>query len=182
MLSSDDMYIMYQSNIPISYGPLTYKSNPRLAEYCPRCQVRYTDDPCKTPFSPTPPSYESPPAYEWSPHWTPSQTNPKEGGCIHYVRQRDTLNGLSLIYKIPLQEIRRANSLFGNDNLLHARHYVLIPGYHGPSLSSEPEETEEVEIRKVALKRFQLLSKCVDYKMAVIYMESSGWDIEKVFG
>jgi len=43
----------------------------------------------------------------------------------------------------------------------------------------EPEETE-VEMRKVALKRFQLVSKCVDYKMATIYMESSDWDIEAV--
>lgn len=34
-------------------------------------------------------------------------------------------------------------------------------------------------MRKVALKRFQLLSKCVDYKMATIYMESSNWDIEE---
>jgi len=84
------------------------------------------------------------------------------------------------MYKTSIQDIRRANSLFGNDNLLHARHYVLIPGYQGPSLSSEPEEDEELEMRKVALKRFQLISKCVDYKMATIYMESSGWDIEKV--
>jgi len=88
--------------------------------------------------------------------------------------------GLSLLYKISAQEIRRANNVFGNDNLIHARHYVLIPGYHGPSLSCEPEEFEEVEVRKIALKRFQLLSKCVDYKMATIYMESSGWDIEMV--
>ena len=84
------------------------------------------------------------------------------------------------MYKIPVQEIRRANSLFGHDNLIHARHFVTIPGHHGPSLSQVPEEPEEVEIRKVALKRFQLLSKCVDYKMATIYMESSGWDIEMV--
>jgi hypothetical protein len=35
-------------------------------------------------------------------------------------------------------------------------------------------------MRKVALKRFQLLSKCVDYKMATIYMQSSDWDIESV--
>ena len=84
------------------------------------------------------------------------------------------------MYKIPAQEIRRANKLFGNENLIHARHYVFIPGYHGPSLSPESEETEEVEMRKVALKRFQLVSKCVDYKMATIYMESSGWDIEMV--
>jgi len=84
------------------------------------------------------------------------------------------------MYKIPIQDIRRANTLYGNDNLIHARHYLLIPGYHGPSLSSEPEETEEVEMKKVALKRFQLISKCVDYKMATIYMESSGWDIESV--
>lgn len=84
------------------------------------------------------------------------------------------------MYKVPIQEIRRANNLFGSDNLIHARHFILIPGYHGPSLSNEPEETEEVEIRKVALKRFQLVSKCVDYKMATIYMESSNWDIELV--
>lgn len=84
------------------------------------------------------------------------------------------------MYKIPIQDIRRANTLFGNDNLIYARHSLFIPGYHGASLSSEPEETEEIEVRKVALKRFQLMSKCVDYKMATVYMESSGWDIESV--
>ena len=84
------------------------------------------------------------------------------------------------MYKVPVQEIRRANNVFGNDGLLHARRFVLIPGYKGPSLSNEPEESEEVEMRKVALKRFQLVSKCVDYKMATVYMESSNWDIELV--
>ena len=84
------------------------------------------------------------------------------------------------MYKISVQEIRRSNTLFGNDNLIHARHYLVIPGYHGPSLSCEPEEPEEVKMRKVALKRFQLISKCVDYKMATIYMENSRWDIESV--
>jgi hypothetical protein len=84
------------------------------------------------------------------------------------------------MYKVPVPEIRRANNLFGNDNLIHARHFILIPGYHGPSLSNEPEETEEVEMKKVALKRFQLVSKCVDYEMATIYMETSNWDIESV--
>jgi hypothetical protein len=57
---------------------------------------------------------------------------------------------------------------------------LFIPGYTGPSLSCEPEDDEESEMRKVALKRFQLLSKCVDYKMATIYMQSSDWDIESV--
>jgi len=79
-----------------------------------------------------------------------------------------------------VSEIRRANKLFGNDNLIHARHYLVIPGYTGPSLSREPEDDEESEMRKVALKRFQLMSKCVDYKMATIYMQSSDWNIESV--
>ena len=64
--------------------------------------------------------------------------------------------------------------------MIHARHSLFIPGYTGPSLSCEPEDDEESEMRKVALKRFQLLSKCVDYKMATIYMQSSDWDIESV--
>ena len=85
-----------------------------------------------------------------------------------------------MLYKIPVQDIRRANTLFGNDNLIHARRYLLIPGYHGPSLSQEPKETEEIEMHKIALKRFQLMSKCIDYKMATVYMESSEWDIESV--
>lgn len=79
-----------------------------------------------------------------------------------------------------MADLRRANKLFGNDNVIHARHYLFIPGYTGPSLSCEPEDDEESEMRKVALKRFQLLSKCVDYKMATIYMQSSDWDIESV--
>jgi LysM domain len=99
---------------------------------------------------------------------------------VHYLRPEDTLFGLSLLYKVPLQDIRNANALYGNGNLLHARHYIVIPGYAGPSLSGQPAETEEVETQKVALKRFQLLSKCVDYDMARIYMKSSGWNIEEV--
>ena len=155
------------------------QAKPRLEDYCPRCQLRYTDDPSKTPFSPVPPSYESLlPPYSLSPHPNVPLQDSKGPGCIHYLRHNDTLIGLSLMYKIPLQDIRRANNLFGNDNLMHARHYVFIPGYNGPSLSREPEEPEEVEIRKIALKRFQLISKCVDYKMATIYMENSGWNIE----
>jgi hypothetical protein len=170
---------MYPS-ISYLYAQTDFKKNPRLGEYCPRCQVRYSDDPSQTPFSPSPPPYDSaPPAYSYTTP-APPPINPKESGCIHYLRKSDTLMGLSLMYKIPEQDIRRANTLFGNENLIHARHYLFIPGYHGPSLSREPEESEEVEMKKVSLKRFQLLSKCIDYRMATVYMESSGWNIEMV--
>ena len=104
----------------------------------------------------------------------------KEAGCVHYIRANDSLGGLSLMYNVSIQDIRRANQLWGHDSLIHARHFLVIPGHSGPSFSSEPEETEEVEMRKIALKRFQVLSKCVDYEMARIYMETSSWNIESV--
>ena len=88
--------------------------------------------------------------------------------------------GLSLLYKVPMEDIRKKNNLHGNDNLIYARHFLIIPGYKGESLNGKPGDNEETEMRKVALKRFQLLSKCVDYDMARIYMETSKWNIEDV--
>src|SRR5215469_13243376 len=96
---------------------LTGKGNPRLREYCPRCQLRYADDPSQTPFSPSPPPYDFiSPAYSNVVVSRPPQSHSKETGCIHYIRKSDTLMGLSLLYEIPEQDIRRANTLFGNDN------------------------------------------------------------------
>jgi len=68
-----------------------------------------------------------------------------------------------------------------SDNLLLARQTMLIPGqyYQGPSHSATPPDGEEEETRKSKLKRFQTKSKCVDVKMAEVYLDNAGWDEQK---
>lgn len=96
---------------------------------------------------------------------------------LHFVRSSDSVASLSLLYGVPLDELRVHNRLFA-DNLLHARHAVRIPGtyYSGSSHSSTPVDGEEEETRKSKTKRFQLQTKCIDPEMAEVYLKEAGWD------
>ena len=63
------------------------------------------------------------------------------------------------------------------DSLLSGRSYILIPReyYTGPSLSPDPVQSVE----ESALKRFQVRTKCVEYDIAKVYLEESGWDFDR---
>ena len=81
---------------------------------------------------------------------------------LHFLNpSQDTLLSLSLRYGVPQDALRRKNGLFA-DHLLAARRTILIPGefYKGAvSLSPQPMDSEEEEIRKAKVRRFQVACK-----------------------
>lgn len=99
---------------------------------------------------------------------------------LHFVRPKDTITSLSLLYRVPPAIIRSCNRLF-SDHLLLARQAIIIPGTHycGPSLSATPVGGEAEETRKSKLKRFQIRTKCVNFEMAEFYLDDAGWDERK---
>jgi hypothetical protein len=96
---------------------------------------------------------------------------------LHFVKPTDTLAGLSLLYNVPAPLLRSYNRLFVDAHLL-ARQAIAIPATHysGPSHSARPEEDDE---KKSLVKRFQLRTKCVDVKMAEVYLEAADGGLEE---
>ncbi|KAF4548655.1 Hypothetical protein D9617_26g078680 [Elsinoe fawcettii] len=180
--------------------------NPRFKTYCPYCQI--SSEPSSLPQGlKEPPSYEatskadvlkekkSPlqddelPAY--SAH-TPKQTAPEKGAdtpaedVLHFVTPDDSLQSLSLAYGVPINALRKTNNIFA-DHLLKGRKTVLIPGEYykgGVSLSPQPLDDPEEELRKSKIRRWMIACKCADvapkyrYDVAVLYLEQSEYDLE----
>lgn len=127
-----------------------------------------------------------PPSYDESPESAPSATALAEkpapeaisGEVIHYVRPEDTVDGICLSYGIPTAIFRKHNRLF-SDNLLIARRTVLIPAGYGSGASNSPTpQNGAEEQRKVQVKRFQLTTKCIEYKVAEWYLREAHWSLE----
>lgn len=84
---------------------------------------------------------------------------------LHFLNPaKDTVSSLSLRYGVPQDILRRTNGLFA-DHLLAARRTILIPGEFykgGVSLSPQPIEGEEVEIRKAKVRRWMVACKVAE--------------------
>lgn len=89
-------------------------------------------------------------------------SEPPAEDVLHFLDpSQDTLLSLSLRYGVPQDALRRKNGVFA-DYLLAARRTILIPGEfykEGVSLSPEPLESEQEEVRKAKIRRFQLACK-----------------------
>lgn len=161
-------------------------NNARFAFYCPFCQISscpssipqglrdppaYSPPPSPRPAHATlasPPDSEEPPAYSTLNVFTSpkekdhsSSESPAED-VLHFLDpSQDTLLSLSLRYGVPQEALRRKNGLFA-DHLLAARQTILVPGEFykgGVSLSPEPMESEEEELRKAKLRRWMVACK-----------------------
>jgi hypothetical protein len=81
---------------------------------------------------------------------------------LHFVDpNNDSISSLSLSYGVPADALRRTNKMFA-DHLLAARKTVLIPGEFykgGVSLSPQPLEGEEEELKKSKLRKFMVKCK-----------------------
>lgn len=156
--------------------------NKRYETYCPYCQI--TTEPSLLPQGlKDPPPYSTVdsrlplsrnraddelPAYsEHRPVQSPvekSSSQPAED-VLHFVRPNDSLHSLGLAYGVPLNALRKTNSIY-SDHLVQARKTILIPGEYykgGVSLSAQPIEGEEEEARKNKLRRFQVATKVSEY-------------------
>ncbi|KAI8807144.1 hypothetical protein BJ742DRAFT_813601 [Cladochytrium replicatum] len=95
-------------------------------------------------------------------------------GFWHTVTTKDTLVGISLRYGVPLDDLRRANRIFSSTDDIIARARLFIPG----SNRTPPPSEEDPELRnKTLVKRFQIVSKCVDVDEAWAYMRASDFDL-----
>ncbi|KAF3913163.1 hypothetical protein AA313_de0204108 [Arthrobotrys entomopaga] len=167
----------YQSNCCGRYVcAFCAQKNPRFITYCPFCPIKRPSttttsandtDALPPPYTPTPDIVvpPSPPAYSTS-----------QPPLIHHLHPSDSITTLSLRYSIPTHVLRSHNRLYA-DSLLSGRSYILIPReyYTGPSLSPDPVQS----IEESTLKRFQVCTKCVEYDIAKVYLDESGWDFDK---
>ncbi|KAI9849823.1 MAG: hypothetical protein M1837_000037 [Sclerophora amabilis] len=100
---------------------------------------------------------------------------------VHYLHPtRDTIPSLSLLYGVPIPILRERNHLFA-DHLLAARRTVLIPGDYykgGVSLSPNPVQGEEEELRKAKVRRWMVACKVVEYDIALIYLKQADYNLE----
>ena len=123
------------------------------------------------PISASPVVSDEPPAYSALNAPVSLKEKDQSSPCpaedvLHFLNPvEDTLLSLSLRYGVPQDALRRKNSLFA-DHLLAARRTILIPGEFykgGVSLSPEPMESEEEEIRKAKIRRWMVSCKVSEY-------------------
>ncbi|KAL8878845.1 MAG: hypothetical protein Q9198_003427 [Flavoplaca austrocitrina] len=118
-------------------------------------------------YSASSPPHEQPPAY--SPLGDQEETDEKHGhngvevaeDVLHFVDPaRDTISSLALRYAVPANALRTKNHVYA-DHLLAARKAILIPGefYKGVSLSPQPIDGEDEEIRKSKIRRWMVTCK-----------------------
>ncbi|KAL6720404.1 hypothetical protein ACLMJK_002326 [Lecanora helva] len=194
------------------------QNNPRFASYCPFCQIStgpsalpsqglrdppaYSPPPSPRPAHASlalPPEQGDPPAY--SAKDTLRSTEKKQSleppaeDVLHFLDpSQDTISSLSLRYGVPQDALRRKNGLFA-DHLLAARRTLLIPGEFykgGVSLSPEPIEDEEEEIRKTKVRRWMVACKVAEreadqwssvpvqlrYDIAVLYLQQANYNLD----
>ncbi|USW49357.1 Putative LysM and putative peptidoglycan-binding domain-containing protein 1-4 [Septoria linicola] len=174
--------------------------NKRYETYCPYCQI--TTEPSLLPQGlKDPPAYspldsrsrtapvsglhdEALPAYsEHQPVKPPTEKhnhNDVSEDVLHFLTPNDTMSALSLAYGVPINALRKTNNVYA-DHLLQGRKTLLIPGEFykgGVSLSPQPVESEEEELKKNKIRRWQVACKVAEYDVAVLYLKNADWDLE----
>ncbi|KAL8858184.1 MAG: hypothetical protein Q9178_005361 [Gyalolechia marmorata] len=179
--------------------------NSRFATYCPFCQVSSQPSPLpqglRDPPAYSPPSSpheaakdqahgfdaEQPPAYSVSnEHGSTPEKSEQNGAMVaddvlHFLDPAsDTISSLSLRYAVPANALRTKNNVYA-DHLLAARKTILIPGEFykdGISLSPQPIDGEEEEIRKSRIRRWMVTCKVSDYDIALLYLNQAKYDVD----
>ncbi|SMR46153.1 unnamed protein product [Zymoseptoria tritici ST99CH_1E4] len=172
--------------------------NKRYETYCPYCQITTTpsllpqglkgppaysaSDARQPPPSSTYLDDDEPPAYSTHQpvrHQISEKTVPAED-VLHFIRPEDTVLSVSLAYGVPIDVLRKTNNLF-SDHLLQARKTLLVPGEYykgGVSLSPQPLESEEEEVKKTKVRRWMVACKVAEYDVATLYLQQSEWNLE----
>ncbi|CAK3861537.1 Prefoldin subunit 4 [Lecanosticta acicola] len=171
--------------------------NKRFNSYCPFCQI--STEPSLLPQGlRDPPAYsalddqrykarpndDELPAYSEHQAVQPPSEKPKHDqpaeDVLHFVTPDDSVNALALAYGVPVNVLRKTNNIF-SDHLLQGRKTILIPGEHykgGVSLSPQPLEGEEEEIKKNKTRRWMVACKVAEYDVALLYLKQVDWNLE----
>lgn len=189
------------SNAPSRLTSLA-QNNARFTAYCPYCQISTEPSPLPQGLK-APPAYEPalakpvtrqqaslPPPYAPPPYSQPSTAAiddekaaaaPPPDDTLHFLdHEHDNIPSLSLRYGVPQAALRRANNIT-SDHLLLARKTILIPGEFysaGISLSPQPIDGEEEELRKSKIRRLMTSCKLADYDVAQLYLEQAKYDLD----
>lgn len=174
--------------------------NKRYETYCPYCQFStapsslpqglrdppaYSSlDGSSTPTSKETSGDEALPPYE-ARGYTGSKADDKGASApaedvLHFIAPGDSMRSLALAYDVPIEALRKTNNVY-SDHLVQARKTLLIPGEHykgGVSLSPQPLESEEEEIKKNKLRRWMMACKVAEYDVATLYMQQAEWDLD----
>jgi len=92
------------------------------------------------------------------------QQDERAPDVLHFVTPDDSMRSLALAYGVPVNALRKANNVY-SDHLVQARKTVLIPGEYykgGVSLSPQPLESEEDEIKKHKVRRWMMACKVAE--------------------
>jgi hypothetical protein len=122
-----------------------------------------------------PPYPSSPPLPASHPSLAPEKsfTAASAPDVLHFLNHStDSVLSLSMLYRIPISALRRANGIT-SDHLLLARRTVLIPGEFykgGVSLSPRPVEGEEEEARKGKIRRWMVRCKVAEWVLFFIFL------------
>lgn len=172
--------------------------NKRYETYCPYCQI--STQPSLLPQGlKDPPAYSSldsrlPPSRTTDEDELPAysehqavQAPPEKAShsddaedVLHFLTPNDTISSLSLAYGVPISALRKTNNVYA-DHLIQGRKTILIPGEHykgGVSLSPQPLESEEEELKKNKLRRWQVACKVAEYDVALMYLKNADWDLD----
>ncbi|PPJ49733.1 hypothetical protein CBER1_02861 [Cercospora berteroae] len=169
--------------------------NKRYETYCPYCQI--TTEPSLLPQGlKDPPAYsddrlpprrtvldDEPPAYSEHQPVQPlleKQNHKVAEDVLHFLTPNDSMSSLSLAYGVPIDALRKTNNVFA-DHLIQGRKTVLIPGEYykgGVSLSPQPIESEEEELKKNKIRRWQVACKVAEYDVAQLYLKNAEWDLQ----
>ncbi len=155
--------------------------NKRYETYCPYCQI--STEPSLLPQGlRDPPAYstlderiasrsgesnDEPPAYSQHSNVDASEKSKPDGRAedvLHFLSPNDSIHSLSLAYGVPANALRKTNSVY-SDHLLQGRKTILIPGEYykgGVSLSPEPIEGEEEELKKQKVRRWMVACKVAE--------------------
>lgn len=159
-------------------------ANKRYESYCPYCQVSsqpsllpqgLRDPPAYSSLNGSRPQPSRPPLDDeelpaYSEHQAvqppaekPRHEQPTED-VLHFVKPDDSINALALAYGVPVNVLRKTNNIF-SDHLIQGRKTILIPGEYykgGVSLSPQPLEGEEEEIKKNKTRRWMMACKVAE--------------------
>ncbi|KAK3678754.1 hypothetical protein LTR78_001207 [Recurvomyces mirabilis] len=182
--------------------------NKRYETYCPYCQI--TTEPSLLPQGlKDPPAYtslnepsvpppsekqveedEELPAYSSHDSRPPPSEKERQGepapDVLHFLTPEDSIRSLALAYGVPTNALRKANNVF-SDHLIQGRRTVLIPGEYykgGVSLSPQPPEGEEEEVKRGKVRRWMMACKVADvplrlrYDVALLYLQQADWDLD----
>ncbi|KIW05060.1 uncharacterized protein PV09_04215 [Verruconis gallopava] len=121
------------------------------------------------------------------PQWLSEKQSQVGEDVLHFVDPvNDSVNTLAIRYGVPADAIRKKNGIF-QDNLLAGRKTILIPGEYykgGISLSPQPIDGEEEELRKSKIRKWMVACKVHDvppkyrYDVAILYLKQADYNLD----